>query len=297
MDIWGLFAGITAASIWGGMYVVSKVVLDVVPPFTLLTFRLILGSLTLIPFVIRKGGVIFTKKQWLQVLGVGLVGYGVSVGFQFVGTKLSTAANGALVTSATPTFVLVFAAWLLKESITTRRVTALVIASLGVVIVIDPRTAAISPELFLGNISLIAAAITWALYSVLIRYVTRGLPVLQVSLVCFIGGLPLTIPIGVFEALPTGIGEIDIVIILGILYLGIVSTGLAMFLWNLAFARLEAGVASLAFFAQPIVGTGLGAILLGEKITPQFLIGGIMIGIGLMLASSQGKSRLSNSVE
>ncbi|MFN2196004.1 MAG: DMT family transporter, partial [Anaerolineales bacterium] len=115
MDWFGLFAGLIAASLWGGMYVVSKVLLDVVPPFSLLTARLVLGALTLLPFVLRKPGIDFTRKQWGQVLGVGLIGYGISLSFQFIGTKLSTAANGSLVTSATPAFVLFFAAWILGE--------------------------------------------------------------------------------------------------------------------------------------------------------------------------------------
>ena len=73
--------------------------------------------------------------------------------------------------------------------------------------------------------------------------------------------------------------------ILGILYLGVISTGLAMYLWNLAFARLEAGVASLTFFAQPVVGAGLGALLLGEQLNMMFLLGGGLIGVGLILAA------------
>ena len=43
----GILSGLGAASIWGGMYVVSKVVLNVIPPFTLLTLRLVLGILSL----------------------------------------------------------------------------------------------------------------------------------------------------------------------------------------------------------------------------------------------------------
>ena len=46
-SIAGLSAGLVAASIWGGMYVVSKVVLDVIPPFSLLTLRLFLGAISL----------------------------------------------------------------------------------------------------------------------------------------------------------------------------------------------------------------------------------------------------------
>ncbi len=287
MDWIGLLAGILAAAIWGGMYVVTKVVMDVVPPFILLTMRLLLGVVTLLPFAVRKGGIRFTKSQWAQVLGVGFCGYGISLGFQFVGTKLSTAANGALVTSATPAFVLVFAALLLKERITLRRLMALSLATIGVVVVLDPRQARLSPDLFWGNMSLVGAAITWALYSVLVRKVTRGLPVLSVSLVCFLGGLPLTVPVSAWEFSVTGIGSITLGVAAGILYVGIISTGLAMYLWNLAFARLEAGVASLAFFAQPVVGAGLGAWLLGETITPLFLLGGVMIAAGLVLAAGR----------
>ncbi len=287
MDWIGLLAGILAAAIWGGMYVVTKVVMDVVPPFILLTMRLLLGVVTLLPFAVRKGGIRFTKSQWAQVLGVGFCGYGISLGFQFVGTKLSTAANGALVTSATPAFVLVFAALLLKERITLRRLMALSLATIGVVVVLDPRQARLSPDLFWGNMSLVGAAITWALYSVLVRKVTRGLPVLSVSLVCFLGGLPLTVLVSAWEFSVTGIGSITLGVAAGILYVGIISTGLAMYLWNLAFARLEAGVASLAFFAQPVVGAGLGAWLLGETITPLFLLGGVMIAAGLVLAAGR----------
>jgi drug/metabolite transporter (DMT)-like permease len=67
----------------------------------------------------------------------------------------------------------------------------------------------------------------------------------------------------------------------------VISTALAMYLWNNAFAKLEAGVASLTFFAQPVVGAGLGALLLGEQLTPLFLLGGALIGMGLWLASRE----------
>jgi drug/metabolite transporter (DMT)-like permease len=214
-----------------------------------------------------------------------LIGYGISLSFQFIGTMLSTAANGSMVTSATPAFVLLFAAWILGERVTRLRLAALGLATLGVVIVIDPRSAHLSPSLFWGNLSLVAAALTWALYSVLIRKVTRGLAVLPVSLVCFLGGMLVTTPAASIELSLTQLGPITPWVILGILYLGVISTGLAMYLWNLAFARLEAGVASLTFFAQPVVGTGLGALLLGEQLSGMFFAGGLLIAAGLFLAA------------
>lgn len=288
----GLLAGLTAASIWGGMYVVSKVVLEVIPPFSLLTLRLVLGALALgivIQFRNRKTETkpVITKRFFWTSFFVGVVGYGISLGFQFVGTKLSTASNGALVTSATPAFVLLFAPFLLGERATVRRIIALLVATAGVLAVIDPRNAELSPSLFWGNMSLLAAALTWALYSVLVRKVAQNADLLTSSTIMLLGGVPSSIAFGVWEVLTGGIGTITWGIFGGILFLGIVSTAIAMFLWNYAFAELPAAAASLTFFAQPVVGALLGWLFLAEAITPLFIFGGALIGVGILIAARE----------
>jgi drug/metabolite transporter (DMT)-like permease len=286
----GILSGLAAASIWGAMYVVSKVVLDVIPPFTLITSRLLLGGLCLWLLLLFRGGLRVTPRQFWAVFGVGAIGYGISLSFQFVGTKLSTAANGSLVTSATPAFILFFAWLILKERITPRRLAALIISTLGVVAVIDPRSARIEPGLFMGNLSLLGAALTWALYSVLIRVVTRHLDVVAVSLIAFLGGLPIVVPAGAFELSTQGAGAITLGILGGVLFLGIVATAVAMVLWNNSFAILDASIASLTFFAQPVVGSLLGWFFLKEVITPLFLVGGGLIALGLVIASRETAS-------
>lgn len=283
----GILAGLSATAIWGGMYVVSKAVMAVIPPFSLIFLRLTLGILTLALVLFLRRPRKITARQFRDIFLAGLVGYGISLGFQFVGTDLSTAANGALVTSATPAFVLLFAALLLKEKITRRRLLALIVATLGVLAVIDPRNAQLASQLFWGNLSLVAAALTWALYSVLVRRLTREVDVLTTSLIAFAGGLPLCLPLGLWEAAVIGYGPITAGVVAGVLFLGVISTALAMFLWNTAFARLEAGVAALTFFAQPVVGTLLGAVFLGDKITPLFLAGGVLIASGLIISSKE----------
>jgi drug/metabolite transporter (DMT)-like permease len=283
----GLFAGLAAAAIWGGMYVVTKVVLDVIPPFSLLVIRLVLGFLALTLVIQLRGGFKVNKNQFWKFFGVGAVGYGVSLGFQFVGTQLSTAANGSLVTSATPALILPFAFLLLGEPVTRRRLAAILIASLGVVAVIDPRSAQLDSSLFLGNLSLLGAAVTWALYSVLVRKVSTNVDLLQASAIMLLGGLPVAIPISAWELSTQSLGMITPGILGGILFLGIISTAVAMFLWNYAFAKLPAAVASLTFFAQPVVGSLLGWFFLSEKITPLFVLGGVMIGIGIVISSTE----------
>ena len=283
----GILCGLGAASIWGGMYVVSKVVLDIIPPFSLVSLRLLLGALTLAIVLTMRSFPKITQKQFWQVIGVGFVGYGISLSLQFLGTKLSTAANGSLVTSATPAFVLIFAWMLLKEKITSLRLIALLLATLGVIAVIDPRSAQLNPDLFLGNLLLLGAALTWALYSVLVRKATQDLEVLPFSLIAFLGGLPVSIPAGAWELKTIGVGEISPGVVGGVLFLGIISTALAMVLWNNAFALIDANLASLTFFAQPVVGTLLGWLFLGEEITSLFLVGGFLIGAGLIISSRE----------
>ena len=284
----GLLAGLTAASIWGGMYVVSKIVLEVIPPFALLTIRLVMGAMALgVVIYFRKSKTTISKEFFWKSALVGFVGYGISLGFQFVGTDLSTASNGSLVTSATPAFVLIFAPFLLSERTTPRGIIALAVSTLGVVAVIDPRNAELSPTLFWGNMSLLAAALTWALYSVLVRKVSKTGDLLTSSAIMLLGGLPSSFLFGMWEVQTRGIGEITVGIIFGLLFLGIISTAMAMFLWNYAFAELPAAVASLTFFAQPVVGTLLGWFFLAEKITPLFLTGGVLIGIGILIATSE----------
>ena len=161
MRAFGIFAGLTAASIWGGMYVVSKLVLDIIPPFTLVSLRLILGIGCLALILAFRGGFQVDRRQMSEALVVGFIGFGVSIGLQFLGTKLSTAANAALVTSASPTFIFLFGVWLLGEKITLERVVALVLATLGVIVVVDPRQALVGGEAFWGNMALFGAALTW----------------------------------------------------------------------------------------------------------------------------------------
>jgi drug/metabolite transporter (DMT)-like permease len=289
----GAIYGLTAAAIWGGMYVVSDVVLRTIPPFTLLTTRLIMGALVLAPLAWRQNRPAKVRlpkqSEIVTLLGVGLLGFGVSVGAQFVGTDKSTAVNGSLVTSASPAFIIIFAVLILRERLTLQRIGAVILATIGVLVIIDLSKADFSSDTFEGDIALMVAAITWGLYSVLVRRVSANLDTLVVTLFAFLGGLMLTAPAAIIELTQRPIGEINGNIILGILYLGIVSTAGAMWLWNRAFVLVDASVASLFFFAQPLVGALLGVLVLHQEMTTNLWIGSILIAVGVLLSLNRPK--------
>ncbi|HEX2907640.1 MAG TPA: DMT family transporter [Phototrophicaceae bacterium] len=280
----GAVYGLAAGAIWGAMYIISDVVLKTIPPFTLLTIRLLLGAGVLAFISWRSPNLRRpTRREILQLLGVGIVGFGISVGSQFVGTDKSTGVNGALVTSASPAFILVFAALILREKLTLQRLAAVILATIGVMVIVDLSKADFSSATFWGDMALALAAVMWGLYSVLVRVVSARLDTLTVSLYAFMGGLIITVPAAALELQDRSIGTIDGGTILGILYLGIVSTAVAMWLWNRAFALVDASVASLFFFAQPLVGAVLG-VLLGQPFTPNLWIGGLLIAFGVLLS-------------
>ena len=283
----GTLAGLCAASLWGVMYVVSKVVMETVPPFVLVTSRLLLGAGTLALFVIRRGRPVVPRSHILQILMVGLIGYGISLGFQFYGTMLSTASNGAMVTATTPAFVLPIAALILGERITLQRIIALTLSTVGVLVVVNPLRSSIEQGYMTGNLCLVTAALTWALYSVIVRKMTANYDVLTFSMYAFLGGLPVSVSLGVWELTQQPIGTLTWGILGGILFLGIICTALAMFLWNTAFKHLDAGIAGLTFFAQPLVGAALGALLLHDKLSLSFIFGGVLILGGILFSSHQ----------
>jgi len=281
----GALYGLSAAAIWGGMYVVSDVVLPVIPPFTLLTLRLLFGGFVLSFLLLISGKpVTLTRRKLLQLLGVGFLGFGISVGAQFVGTDLSTAMNGSLITSASPAFIVLFAAVVLKERLTSRRLIAIGLATLGVLFIIDLSQADFGSQTFMGDLALLIAAITWGLYSVLVRAVSKDTDTLVVTVFAFYGGSILTIPAMLVESNTRPTGEITLPILLGVLYLGVVSTAGAMWLWNRAFALVDASVASLFFFAQPLVGAILSSVVLDQPFTPGLLVGSVLIAAGVLLA-------------
>jgi len=241
--------------------------------------------MSLAVFLPRQGGLKWPLKRLLATFLAGFIGYGISLGLQFVGTHLSTAANAALVTSASPAFILIFGIWILGEKATWSRVAALILSSVGVIIVIDPRIVFLGGDLALGNLALLGAALTWGLYSVLVKKVGAQMTIVAVSFIAFLGGLPVSLPLSAFEIRTIGIGQITPGVIMGVLYLGIISTGLAMYLWNKSLDLLDAGLVSLLFFAQPVVGVGLGTMLLGEELNLGFWIGALFIGGGLLIAA------------
>ncbi|HFU6607196.1 DMT family transporter [Bacillus cereus group sp. TH43LC] len=281
-----------AASIWGGMYVVSKYVLDFIPPLTLVWLRFIIAFVVLYMILKitekkQKKTVTIRKKDWLLFAWIGFIGYFISITCQFIGTKLSDAHTGSLVTSATPAFIVIFAAIILKEKLTTRRLLSTIIATIGVIIVIGWDIEIGS--YFIGTIILVGAAITWALLSIYVKIASARFSSLVITTYAIFFSLFFITPFMVWEFQSNPIEHMTLYVILGVLYLGIVSTAGAFFLWNKGLELIDASIGSLFFFCQPIIGSLLGWLLLNETLNSNFFIGGILIICSVFITTFEKK--------
>jgi drug/metabolite transporter (DMT)-like permease len=81
---------------------------------------------------------------------------------------------------------------------------------------------------------------------------------------------------------------------IGIFYIGIISTALAFYLWNKGFEYIDAATGSLFFFVQPVVGSLLGAFILGEKLSWHFYLGALLIAGGIYLSTLKKANKFHN---
>ncbi|HPF20830.1 MAG TPA: EamA family transporter [Syntrophomonas sp.] len=291
MKYWGALCLALAASIWGSMYVASKYVLDYVPPFTLLWLRYALAGivLTIILLVTKKHKV--ASRDILLLAWIGFIGYFISIGAQFIGTKLADAHTGALMTSSSPVFTFLLAWLLLEETITRRKLLALLLSMLGIIAVIG--ITGNEPINVGGSIALMVAAITWALLSVYVKKASTRYSSLTITTYAILFALLFTTPAAIGEMQHQTVRLFaNPLVWTGTLYIALISTALAFFLWNKGMDLLEAGAGSLFLCFQPVVGSLLGWLLLDEVLKTSFFIGAAFIISALVIASLPPKKAL-----
>jgi drug/metabolite transporter (DMT)-like permease len=280
---------ILASSIWGGMYVVVKVVVSVIPPLELVWLRYLVAivALLIIGFITKQKWRI-EKRYFLVIIAIGIIGNAISIVAQEAGTMLSTAQMGAIITSSTPAFMVIFARLILKERMTLRKGISVCLATIGVILIVGIGNVNMSSTL--GGIALLIAALTWALMSVLVKLLPSDYSQIVVTTYSVLVALIVLTPFVLPRLDEINISQLTHPAIWGgLLYLGIVSTAGGFLLWNRGLQMLNASSGGIFFFFQPVVGTLLGWLILGENISVMFWIGSILILTGVLFVINEKK--------
>lgn len=265
-----------AAVIWGAMFVVVKIIVDEVHPIQLVWLEYLISLVFLIGYSVIKGEKWHINWPDLKLIfWIGIIGNTISLVAQEMGTGLSNAQTGSVITSTIPAFMIIFGWLILKEKLDKVKIISVIIAILGVVMIVGLKMT--GSNVVLGVMLLVLTAITWALMSVLVKKV-KTYSSLQITIMSTVVAVVTLTPFIVSD-LPslTSINFAEPKVILSLLYIGAVSTAVAYVMWNKGLKVISASSSGLFYLIQPIVGSFLGWLLLGEQITPGFIIGSAMI--------------------
>lgn len=281
------FAPLAAAALWGGMYVVSKWGFSAIPPVTLAFLRVALGAAALLA-VVRgtRPTRSFSRAEWG---GFAFLGFWVTATLvtQFVGTDLTNASQGSLLTVLTPVFTLLLAVWWLGEPLTPWKVAGIGLAAVGTVLVVIGQydLTALTAGNASGVALLLGASFAWAAYTVYGKPLVRRYSALETATYSTVLATPM---LAVLVPLEFAMRDVTLAAIPvtppvagAVFYLGLLSTAAAWYLWYKGLEYIDAGTVAVFFFAQPVVGAVLGALLLGEDLGSLFVLGGGIMAAGV----------------
>lgn len=268
-------------TMWGSLYVVAKYALAAFPPVTVATLRCLI-SVVLLYFLLKvsKRGRKVDREDRKYFLIIGCIGYFFSVTLQLMGTSRLDASLASLINSLNPIVLPVMAVIILKEKLTVKRILSVIIAVTGVYIILGVRSSSLD---FLGVLCSLSSVFLWSLSSVLIRKISGKYDPIQISLLGMSAALCLNIPVSLWE-LSTTDWTFSTTAVLAVIYMAVFCTAVAHTLWNKSLQLLSAGSCSMFYVLQPLNSSILGVVILHEKLSRNFILGAVIIAIGILAA-------------
>ncbi|MCX6703832.1 MAG: DMT family transporter [Candidatus Woesebacteria bacterium] len=278
--------------IWGFATPVIKYTLGGFSPAVFLTYRFFISAvLALIIFAIT--GFKFPKnpKTLALTLFNGFLISTVSLGLLFLGTSKTTSIDSNLISTMAPIMIALAGVFFLKERVTKREAVGILIALAGTLItIIEPVLKSGNGFSGLeGNLLVTASVVVVTITAVLAKIILRdNVDALTATNLSFVVGFITILPVALLGNSPTHIlntiYSAPLSYHLGVFYMAILSGTVAYFLWHRAEKTIEISEVNLIDYLYPIFGTPLSVFWLGEKITPPFVIGAVVIATGVFLA-------------
>ncbi|WP_439506374.1 DMT family transporter [Sediminibacterium sp.] len=287
----GFLLAIIATLLWSGNFIIARKVSTAISPISLAFFRWTCASLVLFPFAYKQVIAEWShlKANWKILTWLALTGIALFNTFVYVAGHNTSAINMALIgTTSSPIFATAMAVLFLKERLGFFRIIGMIICILGIVLLISKGSweLLLSFKFSSGDAWILAGAFAFAVYNILVRKKPVTISALSFLLVIFVLGALMLFPFFILEQYivkaptnwsPTLFGSI--------LYLGIGTSVLAFWCWNLAISKLGAGRTVLFGNLIPIFSTLEAILILGETVTPIHFYSGILVISGLVIAN------------
>ena len=290
---WLLF--VILGFMWGSSYLFIKIGVDAgLPPFTLITLRLLFGFLLLAAVVaIAREPLPRDPRTYGHLIVMGAVNIAIPFSLITWAELTVDSALAAILNAAVPLFVIVIAALFLRdERITANRLAGLVLGFIGVVILVGFDPAKLASGSLAGEIALIGSTISYACGAVYAKRNIHGLrpmipAIFQVGFALAI----VTVLAFLFERPLDVVSRITPEALFAVLWLGILGSGLAYLVFFRILGRWGATRTSMVAYLLPVFGIALGAFVLHEQIDARLVIGTALVIAGVALVNSKFGSR------
>lgn len=251
--------------------------------------RMIISALVLLPLLImRRKDLHLTRRDLPQLLVLALVGFVINKVLEFGGLALTTASDVALLITSESIFTALLSWLLLRERVRLSTVCALLLGFFGVYLIVERSLLPTLPAgggilRVVGDLLVVLALIFESFYTVRGKALLVKHSPLLVTSAAIVGSTIFWIPFAGGEIMMRGWPTISWQGWLGLIWLALMATVVAYLAWFKGLEKVEGTTAAIILFIQPLLGTLLALLLLGEQLSSMTLIGGGLILLSVYL--------------
>jgi drug/metabolite transporter (DMT)-like permease len=290
-----------AAFFWGGNAVAGKFLAGSLPPVTISFLRLAIGVLIMSPVIIRlfkrERAALRENLKMLVFLAVtGVIGFNLLI---YWALNYTSAINATLLNSTSPLFIFLLSALLIGEKMELKYWVSMAISFIGVLFVITHGSIErmVALQFNIGDLIMVLAVLSWALYSIYIKKLSGKMPSLAIFGFTLAIGFLLMIPAVAVELAVVPVDVLSLGEWSALIYIGIFPSICSFLLWNRAVAMIGPAKASISLNLIPVFGAGAAFLVLGEVITLPQVIGGCLVFIGVFITSFTKKKAMQLAEE
>jgi len=280
-----IFAFVTVA-IWSTAFVGNKVLLGYLTPIEIMIFRFALAYLALHILYPHWRFPDSLKDEAFFFL-LGFLGIFVYFLFENYALKYTQAANVGLFMGSIPLLTAIVAHFIIDDEHFSHKLLAgFGLATIGMgMILFEGRHIELR---FRGDILAVMGALTFALYSALLKLAPSGYNYIEITRKSFFYGLLLMLGWYIWDGNSLDIDTLSrSVVWANIVYLGLFSSGLAFLLYQQSIDKIGSIAASNYIYLVPLMTAVTGVLVLDEKITATMFAGGVLILLGMYVAQRQ----------
>ena len=248
---------------WGINWVAARIILEALPPWTMRTVGIGLGTLTLFAAAMISGVPLsIMRRDWLKVVIAGFFNVAVFGAGSAYAQVYGTTSRAIVIAYSMPIWAALLARLVLKERLNAIKLAALGLCATGLTILIWPLARTGFP---FGALFALGCAWSWACGTIYLKWVRIAAPTLAAAAwQLLFGWLMLAAGMLAFDGLPQ-LWPLPGHIVAWLGYNGFVGMGLTYFLWFVVVERLPTTTASLGSLLVPVVGVIGSAWLVGER--------------------------------